>query len=219
MCTSIPKGLTVLALVALTLNGSAATANGEAVVVRVQKTGAGIDVYAALTVAATPGRTWQVLVDYDRMSEMLSNVDASRVIKRAGNQLEVAQRSHLGFGPIKISLDNRRLVELIPQREIRSHLVEGDVKASDFTTRLIDAGTGVRVIWRGRIVPGPVAGLAITAMPSSGSCAGCVRSCAPRSCAARRGLHFQPVDWSRRVISTRGMGSNACLSLLRPHAP
>jgi carbon monoxide dehydrogenase subunit G len=163
MRASIAKGLAALALVALTLEASAATPDGEAVVVRVEKTGAGIDVYAALTVAATLGQTWAVLVDYDRMGEILSNVDASRIVKRAGNQLEVAQTTHLAFGPIKISLDNRRRVVLIPQREIRSHLIEGDVKASDFTTRLIDERTGVRVVWRGRIVPGPLAGLAITA--------------------------------------------------------
>jgi hypothetical protein len=163
MRASSVKGLTVLALVALTVNASAATPNGEAIIVRVQKTAAGIDVYAALTVAATRWQTWAVVVDYDHMGEILSNVDASRIVKRAGNPLEVVQTSHLAFGPLKLSLHNRRRVELIPQREIRSHLIEGNVKASDFTTRLIDEGTGVRVVWRGRIVPGPLAGLAITA--------------------------------------------------------
>lgn len=141
----------VLALVALMSKAPIATSSGED------------DVYAAHTVTATPRQIWAVLVDYDHMGEILSNVDASRILNRAGNQFEVAQTTHLDFGPVKLSLHNRRQVELIPEREIRSHLIEGDVKASDFTTRLIDAGSRVRVIWRGRIVPGPRAGLAIIA--------------------------------------------------------
>jgi len=132
------------------------------IVVRVQKSGGGLDVYAELAVAATAEQAWDVLVDYDRMAEILSSVDVSRIVKRDGNLLEVVQTSHIGLGPLKISLDNRRRVELIPSREIRSHLIEGDLKASDFTTRLVNEGTAMRVIWRGRIVPGLLSGLAIT---------------------------------------------------------
>jgi len=132
------------------------------IVVRVQKNGGGLDVYAELAVAATAEQAWDVLVDYNRMAEILSSVDVSRIAKRDGNLLEVVQTSHIGLGPFKISLNNRRRVELIPSREIRSHLIEGDLKASDFTTRLVNEGTAMRVIWRGRIVPGLLSGLAIT---------------------------------------------------------
>lgn len=151
-----------MVLAAAMLNAPDGFPSTDDVVVRVQKSGGGLDVYAELTVAATAKQAWDVLVDYDRMAEILSSVDISRSVKRDGNLLEVVQRSHIGFGPFKISLDNRRRVELIPQREIRSHLIEGDLNASDFTTRLVDEGTLVRVIWRGRIVPGLLSGLAVT---------------------------------------------------------
>lgn len=97
------------------------------------------------------------------MGAILSNVDASRIVKREGTQLEVAQTTHLGPGPFTVSVKSRRRVELIPQREIRSRLIEGDLQASDFTTRLLDEGTLTRVSWQGRVVPGPLAGLVITA--------------------------------------------------------
>jgi hypothetical protein len=62
MRASIAKGLAAVGLVAITLKASAATPGGDDVVVRVQKAAAGLDVYAALTVAATPAQTWEVLV-------------------------------------------------------------------------------------------------------------------------------------------------------------
>jgi carbon monoxide dehydrogenase subunit G len=162
MRKSIIHGLAALMLATATLAAPAVPSNEEDIVVRVQKSGGALGVYAELTVPTTPERAWEVLVDYDRMDEILSSVDDSRIVKQEGNQLEVVQTSHLRFGPFKISLHNRRRVELVPQTEIRSHLIEGDLRASDFTTRLMSAGAQTRVTWRGRIVPGPLARLAVT---------------------------------------------------------
>jgi len=163
MLKSTIQGLTALVLATSALAAPAITPNADDIVVRVKKNAGGLDVYAELTVPATREKTWEVLVDYDRMDEILSTVDDSRIVKQQGNQMEVVQTSHLGFGPFRISLHNKRRGELTPQQEIRSHLIEGDLQASDFTTRLVEEGALVRVTWRGRMVPGPLAGLAVTA--------------------------------------------------------
>ena len=163
MLKSTFQGLTALVLATSALAAPAITPNADDIVVRVKKNAGGLDVYAELTVPATREKTWEVLVDYDRMDEILSTVDDSRIVKQQGNQMEVVQTSHLGFGPFRISLHNKRRGELTPQQEIRSHLIEGDLQASDFTTRLVEEGALVRVTWRGRMVPGPLAGLAVTA--------------------------------------------------------
>lgn len=162
MPRSTSQGLAGVVLATAVLNVPDACPATDDVEVRVQKNGGGLDVYAELTVAATAEQAWAVLVDYDHMAEILSNVDVSRIVKRDGDLLEVVQTSHIGFGPFKISLDNRRRVELIPRREIRSHLIEGDLKTSDFVTRLVQRGAATQVVWRGRIVPGPLASLAVT---------------------------------------------------------
>ncbi len=163
MREAIVQGLAAFLLGMVTLALSAPSRNAEDFVVRVQKAGPGLDVYAELTVAAAAEEIWGVLTDYDQMAQILSSVDASRVIKREGHRLEVAQTSHIGFGPFKLTLNNLRRIELVPKREIRSHLIQGDLKASDFTTRLVKEGAVMRVVWRGRIVPGPLARLAVTA--------------------------------------------------------
>jgi len=162
MRKAIVSGLAAFVLGTVTLALPAASSNSEDIVVRVQKAGAGLEVAAELTVAAAAEETWEVLTDYDRMAQILSSVDASRVVKREGQRLEVAQTSHIGFGPFKLTLNNLRRIELVPKREIRSHLLQGDLKAADFTTRLVDEGTEMRVVWQGRIVPGPLASLAVT---------------------------------------------------------
>ena len=162
MRTTVILGLIVALLGGVVADASAAPPGGRDMVVRAQKDGAGFEVYVEFTVAATVDETWAVLTDYDRMAEIVSSIDSSRIVKRDGNQLEVAQKSHATAGPLKFSTSNLRQVELVPKREIRSRLVKGDLKASDFTTRIIDEGPVMRVIAQGKFVPGALSGSAIS---------------------------------------------------------
>ena len=59
---------------------------------------------------ASPSPTARTATDYDHMAEMLSSIDDSRIVKREGSQLEVAQTSHLGFGPLRLSLKGDSLI-------------------------------------------------------------------------------------------------------------
>ena len=81
-----------------------------------------------MAVPASPEETWEVLTDFDKMAQILSNVDSSRVVNRDGNLIQVAQKSHASVGLVRLSLDNLRQIELIPNREIRSRLLKGDLK-------------------------------------------------------------------------------------------
>jgi hypothetical protein len=52
-----------------------------------------------------------------------------------------------------LTFDNIREIELVPQREIRSRLISGDLKASDFTTRIVEATGIVHIVNGGRYTP------------------------------------------------------------------
>jgi hypothetical protein len=54
---------------------------------------------------------------------------------------------------LSITFENLREVELIPYQEIRSRLISGDLKASAFTTRVVDDGTLIHIINSGRYTP------------------------------------------------------------------
>jgi hypothetical protein len=97
------------------------------------------------------------------MAQILSNMDSSRIVSRDGNRITVAQTSHGKVGPIHVSVDGLREIVLMPPTEIRSHLLKGDLKASDFTTELHDEGAVTRVTGHGTLVVSAWAGLALSA--------------------------------------------------------
>ncbi|MGE5669277.1 MAG: SRPBCC family protein [Betaproteobacteria bacterium] len=157
--------LSLIAAVALTappLTTDAAQFAGDDIIVHVAKDGSTFTVSAELTVPADSDEVWSVLTDFDHMSQILSNVDASRIANRDGNSFDVIQKSHASVGLLHISLDSVRRIELLPKQEIRSHLIKGDLKSSDFTTRVVENGNAIKITVRGKFVVSGLTGAAIT---------------------------------------------------------
>jgi hypothetical protein len=147
-----PRIIAVLALATLPLAGLRAAVD-EDIEVRVKKEGAEVAVHVDCPVNASVAVAWEVLTDYDHMSEFLSNVQSSSVQARDGHTLQVYQKGKATRGPLSISFENLREVVLVPFQEIRSRLISGDMKASAFTTRVVDGGTLVHIINSGRYTP------------------------------------------------------------------
>jgi len=166
MTYTFPTLLTVTLLVTGLLAGpQVARAQGSTsgdVTVQVSRDGSAYRVTAELAVAANVDEVWDVLTDFDHMATFLSSVDQSHVSNREGNRVEVIQKSHSSAGPIRLSLDSVRQVDLTPKREIRSHLLKGDLQSSDFTTSIVPEGETTRITVSGKFVAGLIAGAAIT---------------------------------------------------------
>jgi len=151
------------AIVVLAFVASAWPSPAQDVIVRVTRDGGNVMVEADFSVAATQDEAWDVLTDFDHMTQILSNVDASRITGRDGNRIEVTQKSHAQAGPLRLSLDSVRQVELTPKTEIKSRITKSnDVKSSDFTTRLVGEGGLTKVTVRGILVPTGLAAAAAT---------------------------------------------------------
>lgn len=155
--------LAAITLLAASLTTHAAQTHDGDIAVQVKKDGAVFVVNAELTVTASIDEVWDVLTDFDHMAQMLSNVDASQIVKRDGDVFEVMQRSHVSFGLLRVALESLRQVELVPKREIRSRLLKGDVKSSDYSTRIAEDGVGVRIFVHGKFVAGVLSAPIITA--------------------------------------------------------
>jgi carbon monoxide dehydrogenase subunit G len=149
------------ALLALLVRVSSAQPSND-IVVHVEKDGVTFRVDAELSIAAKMEEVWDVLTDFDHMAQILSNVDASKVVNRDGDRFEVVQKSHANAGPLRLSTDSVRQVELSPKHEIKSHLLKGDLKSSEFTTRIAEQGGLTKVNVHGAFVPGGLAAAAIT---------------------------------------------------------
>jgi carbon monoxide dehydrogenase subunit G len=142
---------------------AAASSCDQDIAVNVRKEHTTFEISFEFTVAATIEQTWNVLSDFEHMAQILSNMDSSNVVSRDGNRIMVAQTSHGKIGPIHVSVDGLREIVLNPPTEIHSHLVKGDLRASDFTTTLYAEGALTRVAVQGKLVVAPWVGLALSA--------------------------------------------------------
>ena len=131
---------------------AAATAD-EDIVVHAKKEGAEVVVEVDCPVRAPLLTVWDVLTDYDNMSRFISNLQYSGIQGRVDNVLKVRQSGKASRGPLTIAFDNVRQVELRPFTEVRSRLISGDLKASEFTTRLVEADGLVHIVNSGRYTP------------------------------------------------------------------
>ena len=122
--------------------------------VKVQTQGERVVVDVTASVAAKREIVWGVLTDYDHMAEFLTNLKSSAVLTRKGNQLVVEQTGEAKRAFLHFSFSTTRSVELTPSSEIRSHLVRGDFKSYEFTTRLIgDAAGPTTIVHHGEYAP------------------------------------------------------------------
>jgi hypothetical protein len=123
------------------------------IVIHVKKEGPEIVVDVDCPVRAPALTVWDVLTDYDNMSSFISNIQYSRVQERADNLLKVHQKGKATRGPLSFAFDNVREVRLSPFTEVRSSLISGDLKASAFTTRIVDLGGLIHIVNNGRYTP------------------------------------------------------------------
>lgn len=107
----------------------------------------------SMLVAATPREAWDVLTDYDRMPQFLPNLQSSKILSKSPTRLEVAQKGGASHGPITITFDVVRDVQLKPYSEIISHVISGDLKKVDGTTRLAPEADGTRITFHSESIP------------------------------------------------------------------
>ncbi|MEB0137267.1 SRPBCC family protein [Actimicrobium sp. CCC2.4] len=163
----------VLSVLLLTLTGSAVAAIDDdepPIQVQVKKSGALIIVDADFSVSVTPRLAWEVLTDFDHMARFISNVKYSAVTSRQQGKWQVAQKGVAAHGPLSFSFDSVREVTLTPFELITTHLVTGNLKQLDGTTRLRSEGNGTRVVYHAESIPDtfvpPLVGTAFIASES-----------------------------------------------------
>ncbi len=149
--TPTPRRRWLLALATALL--AAPGARAQDVQVKVERAGDRIVVDLKARVAAPLAETWEVLVDYDRMSEFVSTLKSSKVTSRQGNRLEVSQAGETRVAFMSFKFATVRAVELLPMGEIRTKLVSGDFKSFDTVTRLTEEGSDTVIAYRGEYVP------------------------------------------------------------------
>lgn len=152
-CLIALVAMAVGVLPAAGLHAAGSPAADQDIGVHVKKDGAEIVVDVDVLVNAPLAVAWEVLTDYDHMTEFIANLQSSSVQARNGQTLQVYQKGKAERGLLSITFENVREVQLVPFQEIRSRLISGDLKASQFTTRVVADGTQVHIINSGRYTP------------------------------------------------------------------
>jgi hypothetical protein len=115
--------------------------------VRVQVTGDAVVVDAIMIVAARQAETWAVMTDFDHMAEFISNLQASSVLSRNGDVLQVAQKGKASAGLLSFAFESVREIRLTPMDKVQSHGISGTLKKFDGLTQFAAEGETTRVTY------------------------------------------------------------------------
>jgi hypothetical protein len=91
--------------------------------------------------------------DYDNMARFISNLTESSVRMHMGNRMQVSQKGKASRGPLSISFENMREIQLVPKTEIRSKLIAGDTMPAAFVTRIEERDGVTHVMHTGLYTP------------------------------------------------------------------
>jgi hypothetical protein len=106
-----------------------------------------------MAVTATQDEVWNVLTDYDHMADFVANLEASSIIARSGNTLDVMQKGTARYGLLSFPFQSVRRVVLMPRREIQSKITSGEMTGSEIVTRITGGGMTTQVSVRSRYLP------------------------------------------------------------------
>ncbi len=116
------------------------------VVVAVREVGDGFVVEATVKAPVSRQTVWEVLVDYDHMTTILSNLTASQVARRNGNTLIVRQEGIARFGLFSYPFQVEREIRLEPMQRILTRNLSGSLKRMESEVRLKPSVNGSPVV-------------------------------------------------------------------------
>ncbi len=96
---------------------------------------------------------WSVLTDFDHMTEVLDDLNESRIVSRSGDVLIVRQEGHKKLGPFSFSFWSEREVTLDPKKGIVSRQIKGDARRYVSTMALNETASGTICRYHAELVP------------------------------------------------------------------
>jgi hypothetical protein len=132
---------------------SADSPTGRDIEVQVNMVGENIIIDLNFAVSATRQEVWDVLIDFDRMADFVSNLKESKVVSVSEDKFTIFQSGTAVYGPIRYPFESTREVRLVPYHKILTHLISGNMRKLEGTTYLTDEGGRTRVVHRTEAIP------------------------------------------------------------------
>lgn len=149
----MPRYLVSLPALLLLLVSFSAWGVEPEIVVGIEKSGDSIFVETRFELQVPLRTAWDVLTDFDNMTGILSNLKTSKIIRREGSTLVVAQEGVARFGIFSYSFASEREIRLEPMKRILAKQITGNAKHFESELELAQTGPTTHVHYRAEVVP------------------------------------------------------------------
>ncbi|WP_051710803.1 SRPBCC family protein [Andreprevotia chitinilytica] len=133
--------------------GAAPATDATAVRIDAHRDGGKIMVEGEFSAPVPRELAWQVMVDFDHMTDFMPKLTKSHVLNREGEKLTVNQHGTVHVGFFDVAFDSTREIELKPMSEIDSHSVGGDTGAMHSVATLAQQDQQTVISYRAEWVP------------------------------------------------------------------
>jgi len=143
-------------LLLLAFLASPSFADEQEIEVSVREVGETFIVEANFQAPVRARTAWDVLVDYEHMASIMSNMESSKIASRNGNTLIVKQSGVARFGIFSYAFQVEREIRLEPMKRIMTKNLSGSLKRMESEVMLTSASqeSGVRIAYHGEFVFG-----------------------------------------------------------------
>lgn len=142
--------------IAATLGAALACSAALAAPVTVEavRHGEAIDIRASAQLQADGATAWRVLTDYVRYAKFIPHLRSCQVIARRGAVVTVQQEGEAALWWFKLPVRVTYEITEQPPSRLQSHAIAGNLRSLDSVITLTPDGTGLRLDYSGRVVPG-----------------------------------------------------------------
>lgn len=125
----------------------------EDINITIQNDGKKIIVDAHYSVPTSPKIVWATLTDFNNIAEFTEGVASSKITRRKGNTLRVAQISEIRFSGVSFNFESIIEVHLVPFKGFSTRMISGNMSKMHEITRINSDGDQTHIYYHADIVP------------------------------------------------------------------
>lgn len=124
------------------------------IVITAERQGEAIDIHASAQLQSDAETAWRVLTAYDRYTDFIPDLRASRIVARQGPTTTVEQTGDARVWGLPVPLEITFEIVEFPPTNLRSRAIAGTLRALENSYTLKPGEQGVGLDYVGRITPG-----------------------------------------------------------------
>ena len=121
--------------------------------IKIQNDGQKIVVDAYYYVPTNPRLVWATLTDFNNIANFTKGVASSKITRKEGNTLRVAQTSEIRFSGVSFNFESIIEVHLVPFKGFSTRMISGNMSKMHEVTRIDSDGDQTRIYYHADIVP------------------------------------------------------------------